>query len=226
MFLYSSFMGDGGGTAPIQFPQVKATNTSKHDSTTTTHVVSLPTGVQVGDLLIIMLTMGSTATNTISKPTGWEDLFNNGASNRKSAAFYRVATGSEGGTVSVTSSVAEKSAHQSFRIDNYQGVPEAIAANGGSATPDVGSLAPSWGADDALWIAFEGHRNSTVTVTVEPANYVNSLSSFTGSPTNTTAEARCTTLRRELNASAEDVGAFTISSSGNWVAATIAIRAA
>lgn len=208
------------------FPQVKETKKSTDETTVTSHTVLLPDNYQAGDLLIIAITLGGAST-TISTPGGWSPLFSEASTNRTSAGFYKVASGSEGASVAVTSAAARKSAHQAFRITNYQGTPEATSTNAAATTQDPPSLSPSWGSDDTLWIAYAGWRNSQIGVEGLPANYTDLRFTFTGSPTNSTDEATCVSMVRELAASSENPPAFsTGATSVNSCSATIAIRGA
>ncbi|RUU29775.1 hypothetical protein [Mesorhizobium sp. M6A.T.Ce.TU.016.01.1.1] len=208
-------------TTGAPFPLVNGTNTSLNDTLVTSHTVLLPASITVGELLIIVITLGGAST-TLSTPAGWNQLFKVEGSSRTSAGYYRVATGSEGASVSVTSGATRKSRHQSFRISNYQGTPEATAANSLSTNPDPPTLTPSWGSDDVLWIAFEGHRGGTSSpTTAAPSGYTNFATGTTTGAAND--DAVCSTARLTSVASSENPGVFTVVNS-NWVAATMAIR--
>ncbi|TIL64497.1 hypothetical protein [Mesorhizobium sp.] len=216
-------------TAPGAFPLVNGTNTSTEEADVTSHAVLLPASVAIGELLIVTITLGNATTNvtTISTPSGWTALFNEAQAGRTSAGFYRVADGSEGASVAVSSSEARSSVHQSFRISNYQGSPEAAATNAISADPDPPSLSPSWGSADNLWLVFEGHRSGNVAASALPPGYSNDLTIRNGGAATTNGFARSTTARRNLTTASENPGAFTLGSgTTRWVAATIAIRGA
>lgn len=202
----------------MAFPVVAATNTSTVDTVTTSHTVALPAGIASGDLLIVLF---ATENLTLTWPSGWTSFLdvNNGG---KLAAAYRVANGSEGASISVTTNFGWKSAHTSYRISGYQGVPEATTATGSSSSPNPPSLTPAWGQAETLWlVACAGQALSAPTVESYPTNYTNGINSVGGG---SDADFSLGSARRSLDAAAEDPVAFTLSGSVQWVAATIGIR--
>ncbi|HRO40898.1 MAG TPA: hypothetical protein PLZ25_13370, partial [Flavobacteriales bacterium] len=161
------------------FPVVAATTTSaKTNTNNQAHVISLPAGIEAGDLLLIFW---ADANNSGTQPTlsGWTQLAtsnaNTGSIYRK--IWYRIADGTEGAAVS-TNSFGDRSAHITYRIakDTYTGTPYVSTANNGTNdSPDPGNLNPGLGAQKFLWIA-SAHGGQTGTVTT-PSNYGNDLDS-------------------------------------------------
>jgi len=152
-------------------------------------------------------------------PAGWTELFKRGAADVKIAVHYRIADGTEGATINVTTGTAQMSAHTSFRITGYSGVPEAATEGvNTSANPNSPSLVPSWGAQDTLWIALCCY-NVNETVTVYPTNYTGDRNDYA----NDAEGVGIGTAQRELNAASENPDAFTISGAQKWIANTIAI---
>lgn len=112
--------------------------------------VTLPTGITSGDLLIMIVGFNQFSTVTIS---GWtqasvQEYFG------KYYVFYKVASGSEGATQSVSYGTTTNCVAQTYRISGNLDVgsypPEVGVANGSLDPP---SLSPSYGSQDYLWIA-------------------------------------------------------------------------
>lgn len=198
--------GSGGDDKAVNFPVVAATNTSIENSPVTSHDVSLPASIAAGDLLIMLM---SFAIDVAVTATGWSPLYNF-TSTKEGFAFYKVATGSEGATFVVTTDVSSHSAHNTYRINTYRGIPEAQT----SASNDPPNLSPSWGSDKTLWIA-TGIGTPGMSDT-PPTNYANGLTATAG----VTINAKQVSGRRTLEAASENPGTWT-SASGT---ATIAVR--
>lgn len=214
---FASLLGSTALTS--SFPVVEATNISS-TSGSATQVVNLPAGISSGDLLLIFL--GMQDGRTINTPSGWTQLYNNN-SDPSAACFYKVASGSEGASVSVTLSSSSIGGHTSYRISNYQGTPEAATLNGptSSANPNPPSLTPSWGSAKTLWITATHNRNPSADPSVSsyPANTTNGIyGHVTG--------AGMATAQRQLEASSWDPNTYTMSASVAWCANTVAIRPA
>ncbi len=203
----------------MTFPTVAATNTGAGDSNrTTSHTVNLPTSISSGDLLLIFIS--STDTSPTYSASGWTFLSSDTNSTSILVALgYKSASGSEGSTLTLTSSASAKCCFTAYRITGWSGTPEkGTAATGTSASGDPPNLSPSWGADDTLWIAAIACASATA-VSAAPTNYSN-LKTNAGSggtpPGIGTAE-------RQLNASSENPGTFT-NPNVAWVAQTFSIR--
>lgn len=201
----------------MAFPVVRATNTSVTTPASTSHVISLPAAIVSGDLLIAIWNPDGTGAGTW--PAGWTQLWatNLPANTGRTECRYRVADGTEGASITVTTAAAVTSSHATYRIDTFSGnAPEAgVTATANSANANPPSLTPSWGAKDTLWIAVAAVDNTDVTAA--PTSYTNLLTGAT--PT------RLGTARRELNAATEDPGTFT-NASDQWGANTIAVEPA
>lgn len=203
----------------MAFPQVAAVNGGNDTVNRTDHTVNLPAGIQAGDLLLVFF--ASDGNPTITFPEGWTELFDKlSALEVRLVVWYRVADGEEGATITVTTSNIQMTAHTSYRITGYSGVPECgDATTGNSTTPDPPSLTPSWGAKDTLWFAVCGY-DANKTVTAYPTDYTNGRNDFADSLWGCGVGSA----RRELNAESENPNVFTISASEQWVANTIAIQ--
>jgi len=205
----------------VAFPTVAATNTS-NSAGTTTHAVSLPASISAGDLLIVLLYLFSgSGVPGISTPSGWTSLGTvDDSTDRRLSVFYKIASGSEGASVTVTSDINSSGAHNSYRITGYSGAPEiAIASSVGAPNPP--NLAPSWGALDTLWLAIGGDSNDAADMTA-PASYTNIIQDF-----ESVSGLNAGSARRALNAGSENPAAFGgTTASGTALSATVAVRPA
>jgi len=138
----------------------------------------------------------------------------------RGAIFWKIADGSDSLSVGLNTTlglgariirVLSGTFNASTPFDQTSDTP----ATGSNPNPP--NHTPSGGADDYLWIAVR-HGGSAATVSAAPTNYTDLRTAFTGANSNNVAIAE-----RELNASSEDPGAFTIVSSTN-VVRTVAIH--
>jgi hypothetical protein len=209
------------------FPTLAATNNSIESSNVTTHNMSLPAGIAAGNLLICVAAIDSTVDSgfTLTNPAGWTLLRKEPGSSESLAAWYRFADGGEGATADFDTSTLQQSAHRCARFTGMHAsaAPEsATAETTASTAPDPPSLTPSWGAADTLWLAVTVWSDGVITASAFPTNYTS-----TGQNGSGTAGSEGVSIGwgfREVNGASEDPGTFTISSSANWVAFTIAIR--
>lgn len=208
---------------------IQATNTgnSTPGSPASSFSCPLPASIQANDLLIIFLALCGGSGGATSTPSGWTNLFRKVLTSPADelSCYYKVASGSEGSTVSVSASASENWAANAYRITGYQGTPEAgTATSGNSTAPNPPSLSPSWGSAATLWLAVEGDRDTNNTAATLPTNYTNGLFALVND--SGTIRARCTSGRRFLTASSEDPGTFTLPGGNQWGANTVAIRPA
>jgi hypothetical protein len=207
-----------GGTTPAQWPVIASGATSMETSNESTHVVSLPSGIQPGDLLIVVF--GYANDDDITFPVGWTAPTNTlYSSDGQTAArvAYRVADGTESDTISVTTGAIHRSAHQTFRVTNAGGGVSVDMTVGDSSQADPPNESPAWGAANTLWIAWAVTKGAA---TAYPANY--SAGAEVGYGTDTDY-VHTMTARREWNAASEDPGTFT-SIADAWISGTIAVQ--
>jgi hypothetical protein len=208
----------------MAFPQVYLSASSQQTSATTSHTVSLPAEIQAGELLIVAFGYGDDS--TITFPGGWTQKARSQVNFASGTWAYRVADGSEGATITVTSGTARQSAHRSWRIQGHSTSTNPMTDNGAwafgsSTTPDASSYTPTGGAKDYLWMWFCSGASGRI-CTAAPANYGNLGTSDSGSTA--AVSIAMSTARRELNAASEDPGTATLESSGPWVAMVIAVH--
>lgn len=202
----------------MAFPLVESITQSILDSATTSNLVANPATVAVDDLLIYYFTNDGNA--TVTTPTGLTLRSSTAHTTVRHSVYVKKAVGDEGGTnVDFVTSAIEKVTAQVYRIlaaqwsKTLSEVEVGTAATGDSTSPDPPSLTPAGGAKDYLWIASQGNDDTDAT-TGYPTNYTNG--------TNTVGSgggfASTATARRELNATTEDPGTFTLAAAEGWVA--------
>lgn len=86
----------GGGE--LRFVDVAGTIVSTSTSPVS---VNLPSGIQAGDFLAMFVSIATGSGGAITTPTGWTQFLAQ-VSEQRTGAYYKVATGSEGATQSVT----------------------------------------------------------------------------------------------------------------------------
>jgi preprotein translocase subunit YajC len=212
-------------------PVVASVTETAFGTDTTDHYVDMPATVNAGDLLIVLFT-NNDGSATVTTPGGWNALAStaNGSAVRLSI-YYKIAAGTEGGTtVNFATSANEQATAQVYRITDWHGTtpPEiSTAATNTNTRPDPASLDPAgWDVADTLWIAVAGQdRGDQSGTTAYPSSYTDGISTQSSDPA-TTGVCRVHSARRVLAVASENPGAFTIPTSEEWVAFTIAVRPA
>lgn len=148
---------------------------------------------------------------------------------------YKVAAGTESGTFTATSAHSFQSKNILMRIPaaTWHGttppeVSSAVRATGAVADPPNFDPA-GWGAEDTLWIQVYGHTETTTTgsppdISASPTNYSGDL--IVGRSADAVGNLAAGVGFRQLNASSEDAGVWTVANPtrGNGIAAVIAVR--
>jgi len=214
------------GAGSGDYPSVAKNNTSVNNSNGTSHTVNLPSGIQSGDLLIVIFGFKGGTNQTITWPSGYTSFLRaDQVTNVGVEAAYRQADGTEGTTITVQTSANARTSHNSYRItgaaDPAVRPPESAASNGNNANPDPASLTPTGGAKDYLWIALEINNNGSTTITGWPTSYSGGIQANGSNQNSTTGSAV-----RQLNAASDDPDTFTVSSSIAWAAGTLVVHPA
>lgn len=212
----------------MSFAVVEAENGGNQASNATSHTVNLPSGIVAGNLLLVFFSSdGSTVTHTF--PAGWTKILAEAGSGQTNSVWSRFADGSEGATITVTTSALEQSSHTSYRLSGAHAstVPEGGgSATGTSTAPDSTSLDPAaWATEDTLWFTvcvLNGSSATAPRITAYPTNYTNGRSDISVGGNGCVQGVA----RRQLAASSEDPGAFTSDTSVTWRAGTVAVRPA
>lgn len=189
--------------------------------------VNMPATVNAGDRLIAVVSVRNAGTFT--RPSGWNELnaqTGGGGGVGKTTVFEKIAAGTEAGTTPTwTASTGTTGIWQVIRVTGaHASTPsEVTVTSGDSSAANPPSITPSWGAADDLFIAIAGHAAiSAAAWSAGPTNYTGFQNNGASSGGSAVSIASAT---RQLNATSEDPGTFTVSGSNRfWAAATIAIR--
>jgi hypothetical protein len=208
-----------GSFATSSYPVVESTALYTSAGTAvTTAPVTMPANIITGDLLLMVVKLGSTATATT--PTGWT-LLSSRSSTGNSYIYYKISDGSETNHIDVTVTSSHVSAI-TYRISNYEGTPEAGFA--ATNVNDPPSLTTSWSSTKNLFIAACTTRQSNNAFTAAPTGYSNLLT--IGDPSSgTTTHVRLATAVKEANSDTDNPAAFTTTGTlDNPHSATIVIK--
>ncbi len=189
-----------------------------------TNVIPLPLTRETGDLLLIFIAASRADYDDTSDdisfttPSGWTLLYTglNGFL-RRAACYYRVATGSEGDTVTINMSrFADNIGAVSYAVRDFIGTPEAATATGSSSTPNPPNLTPTWGSQETTWFAV---LNSDIKDLLD-RNEIPDLPSGYEHQVGTTT---VTIGHRTTIAASENPGTFSFSG-GTHLVATVGVR--
>lgn len=215
----------------MAFPTVASITASSRNTNATTHTVTLPGTIVAGEKLVALFACDNQARalTTITWPAGWDERAERilpAGTETGFAVADRIADGTEGTSITVTTDTSETFAAQVYRVSSWHGTAAAEAAspsNGESTTPDPPNLTPSYGAEDTLWIAVGTLDIGGTTISAAPTNYTDLTTTQSGTGF---GDVEVYSARRELNATSEDPGGFTASTTAAWHATTVAIRPA
>lgn len=204
----------GGEHTP---PVINSRTFSSTNATSVSHITTLP-ALTVGRKFILVMTNANAAVTT-TMPAGWTRV-------TPSASLFihvweRVVDGTEGASVTVTSSTAQKSDQAIYEVSNYSGTAEVgTEATGTNTTPDPPAVTPSWGADSAMVLALYCNNTATAPASA-PSGYSNLSSVNAGG-----AQPGLGMADKTITASSEDPGTFSATGATVWYSQTIAIRGA
>lgn len=192
----------------------------------TNHTFDLKTGMTNGNLAIIFWGGGGIDSSPNFACPGWSVLEDQivafGSGHFGIAA--KIVDGTEGATLTCTTDLAETGTSISIEITGINtttAVEDCNGINGSTAAPDPEDCNPSqWDVEDTLWIA-AAYIDGPVTFSAFPSGFT--LNQVNG--TNVSSGDIAIAMRNETSASVNPP-AFTVSSSGNWAAVTLAIRPA
>jgi hypothetical protein len=210
-------------------PVPESTTTSATNTPSTSHTITLPGTTVSGELLIAVLMFNSDT--TVTGMSGWTRLDNNSASPGQSEVWAKIATGSDGASVSATTSTSQAGAFVVARISGNNGgvvnntdytIAKSSAAT--TANPNPPSVTAAWGSSSALFMAICCVRGDNDTVTGYPASYSNGAYSVTTNGGGGGATAGVAF--RALSSATDDPGTFTLSASEYGACYTIVIRPA
>lgn len=134
------------------------------------NIVSLPSGINEGDLLIALVSSGFS--NEIVTYSGWT-LEKENSTSRSTRCFVlsRIADGTEGSSATFVFNESITYVNLVYKIKNHQGIEVSNFVN---STLDAPSLSPEWGEADTLWLVLGVNSGSVFnTIDSAPTNYSN-----------------------------------------------------
>jgi len=204
----------------VAFPVIETTNQNS-TAAGATHAITMPSGISVGDLLLLFF-----ATDGDNTVTDWDGFTQLGSeSNGTAASFHigwKIAVGSDTCTLTV-SVTTEPAAHIVYRISGHDSgqAPEiSVVVEAADDMPDPDTLSPTGGAKDYLWIHACGHDHTDV-ITAWNANFTLSrIHESEGS----NGGCGCGVSAMEDNTATKDPTYVTLTGSEQWVAWTVAVH--
>lgn len=219
----------------MTFPTVQTADTKNgtQASNSTSWTLTYPTNLAAGDLIVAFV--AADGAPDFTWPANW--IAGAGAPTQPVRLGFakKLAIGSETGTFTLTLSATEQGAWRIFRITGWEGTIGTLYASGASSgscnagaasdgttsNPDPPSLDPTnWATEDTLWMAACALDTSR-TISVYPLADLNTADVSGGSTGATLGICMANSAVSSL-----DPGTFTISSSDDWQAQTVAIRPA
>jgi hypothetical protein len=184
----------------------------------------LPASIAAGNLLLLFYTVIEDPTPpTVTTPSGWTLFSTETVGFTRTYAFWKIASGSEGATVTVTHSGLARPASTSYRITGHDAAqaPELLYAANSNDPP---SLTPSWGNQNNLWVAgTSGVSGTNVTAPTYPSGY--SDNQLTTASSNG-AGGKMATATKGAIGSSDNPAAFVNNLPTNPVAFTVAVKPA
>lgn len=215
----------------MAFPTIAdITETASGAVNQTNHIINLPATVNANDLLIVSISVRGG--QTLTGPGGnWNELW----TSTGKGCWSLLAVGDEdGGTITIQSSLADRSAAQVIRInastwfqDDTQGngLDIGTVATQSSQTPDPPSATATWGTLDNLFVTICQGTDDDATVTTYPSGYDDNQDELQsgGGPNGGSEVAVCS---KESAASSDNPGTWAWSESESFVMNTIVVRPA
>lgn len=212
----------------MAFPQVLSVAHSQTSTENTSHTVTMPSGVASGDLLVAFIAENGAHAGASAPvfPAGWTRVLDGNANNVTAAWAYKVSDGTEGASITVTTTDSEQTASTVYRIEGHDSsttAPQSLTYfnSGTNNTPNADNLTPTGGAKDYLWLWCCG-ADSGYIITTLPASFTNLETSDSGSGANTSAAM--STGRMELNAASHNAAAATLEGSEGYLCCTVAVH--
>lgn len=222
----------GPGLAPLPAPQPEVLFPTplawvgEHNTAdTTSHDITLPTGINEGEFLLVVFSVDGAPTVTVDtgfSGVNWQKLGQTSqATNVTGAIFWKWAEGGSADVLRLTTDSSQQSSHLSGRIINAHGTSpiSGAATTDNGSNPNPPSHTPSGGEQRYLWIATRHGDSNVNNATASPADY-DAFEQEVG--TNNGATTALATRQRQ--ASSENPGAWT-SDLAFSVVYTLAIRA-
>ncbi len=211
----------------MSFPSV-VFRTEYAEQVTAITAHNIPFYGRKGDRVVIVFALPGGTPQTISVDKSFTDLSSH---NNNLHVIYKDLDGTESGFVTVTIGVGAKACAIAWNIQGHNPAqaPELSSlATAISANPDPGSVTPTGGARDYLWLAAAAHdgeaADTDTQFTAAPTNYINLIQKTTGTGGASNTNSILATAERQSNSSSEDPGTFTATQVLTYEAFTIAIH--
>lgn len=212
--------------APVGTPTIYADSTG----TLSTHPVTLPSGMTIGNkLFILFIANGSPV---VTDPTGYTLLGSTATPGTYDSVrlYGRDVDGSEGATINVVLNAVQRACAISWEVSggrpsftSSEVAVSAVSEQGSTAVPDPPNLSPVPGADDYLWVSISTRNDGTGSFISYSTNYSLGQQNVLNGTGAGNGLAVC---MRQLNAASEDPGVITWGNSKPATGITLAIRAA
>lgn len=219
-------IGFMGGTK--EAPSLVASATGSDLGTNTSKNITLPSGIQAGDYIILLLGAYGNSGPSVNTPSGYAAIGDGDGVRTYLKVVRRVATGSESGTtVNITATQNFFLGWQALIVRGASDIACSAEATGTSGKPDCPNLSPSWN-DNTLWIA-AASQYSLIGSQSAPSGYSGYL--VASANDGTFDWARVSSAWRKLAASSENPPAYPNSIPGGvtspqWHAFTIGLKPA
>ena len=145
---------------------------SSESSATTSHTVSLPSGITSGELLVVIMTITGGGGIYASLPSGWTQQYGTDHSlfilSPTTYVYTKTAGPSEPSTLSITTSGSTVSCHSSYRFTGLFGDITAENKDYGDTTS---SFTPSGDCGDMIFVAWAAYEGTSNSVTAYPLNF-------------------------------------------------------
>jgi hypothetical protein len=237
----SSIFGAGGGSGSVVgakggkghiriiyyappaegYPYITSRSYNRQISNTISHAITMPDGIEAGDLLIIVFTSDGDDSANYSIGEDWNNLVvaQNGTT-VSGGIFYKIAEGSDTATISTDGS--ERSSHVVISM-KYADIPTATSANGSSENADP----PSHDAGASakyLWLVTGGWDGSAISgIGIGPSAPPSGYGDFVLQTSASLNDGVMTAVaNRNAEIQTENPGTWT-SIAEQWVAFTIAV---
>lgn len=209
-------------------PVIAGAATSATSTAGTNHTVTLPGSISAGDLLLVLMNIGSTAATLNAHADYTELLDENNAAGLK--ILYRWAAGGETNPTFV-SSASTRDATITYRITGAENPSTQAPEIGTTATStDPPTVTPTGGAKDYLFIAMVGsggeQADDGTFCTAFPTNFTDSQQEKTCGVAGTNLGGLIAAAGFRTNASSSNPSAFTISEATTPRSQTIAVHPA
>ena len=221
-----------GGTCAASITFVAAT---ENDADSTSITVTVPTGVQDGDLLIMVCTQAEDEDGNWNTPSGWtQEVVDHPVGGTPpsvpgTSVFSRIAASEPASyactiTNTATDLVAKMVAFRSVDTGTPMDATPTTANGGNSANPDPPSITTV--TDGAFVFAIAFQDNSTASSLTIPTGYTDpdGLGLIKRNTSGSNGCSLAVAYKEIVTAGAEDPGTFGFTASEEWGAISVAIR--